>query len=117
MGSAMSVLSFQHRIGDDATLTVPITTSAGAAVDCTSGTLTLSARAYPGSSTETFTEATTGVTLTGTTTGATVAFTEAALASVTPGTYVFTISRTVGGVTTTYPINGHFILTLLPLLQ
>lgn len=118
MATALSTLQFVHRIGDDKTLTIPCYDSSGTAVDMSAGTRTLSARAYPGSSTETFDESTSGVTLTGTTTGVTLAFTEAAINSVTPGTYIFNVSHTTGGgVTTTYPINDSFVLVLMPKVQ
>lgn len=116
MATALSVNQFEHRCGDDETLTVPITDANGAAVNCTSGspTMTLSVVPYPGAATATATQATSGITLTGTSTGVTIAMTEAVFASTAPGMYYFTITRTASGTTKTYPVVGFFTLLLLP---
>lgn len=119
MSTPISAMQFQHRIGDDETLTIPIYDSTGTAVDCSTGTptMTLSCRAYPGSSTETFDQSSSGATLTGTTTGVTFAMTEAFGTSLVPGQYIFNVSKTAAGTTVTYPLNSSFVLILLPQVQ
>ena len=104
---------YQHRIGDDATLTVPIKDGDGAAVNCTTGTITVEARSYVGNTSTIFTEASTGVTVTGASTGVTIAFTDAALSGVNPGQYIFNVIRVLSSTTTSYPPDGAFTLLLL----
>lgn len=110
MPTAISLMTITHVIATDGTYTVTCRNSSGTAQDISGGTLEMDVKAYPGASTSTTTEAT--VTTTGSAAGvATLTFDETDLASATPGIYVFYVTHTLSGTTTSY---GPFTLILKP---
>jgi hypothetical protein len=109
MNEQVSVI--EHRLGQDATISVTCRDASGVPVDVSTATIALGIHDYPGADAR-------SVTLVGTPTKTasgvvTQAIADTELTELTPGDYGLTVSATISGVKTIYPVHGQWILRLL----